>query len=140
LAFGLDSGRERGGTCRLLELIEEHRAEITYDFRSRFNLSVLDIGGSVSFHEAALLVSILLRDTSSWLCASYNKWDYPVSREWIVAAHTYDLLSMVNSGKGKKPKPYPTPMKNLNKQRVGKTDLPFEEAVKILERMNPKET
>jgi len=139
VASGLDSGGRHGGSIKLLELIEEHPAELAYDFRNRFNLSIDDIGDTVSLREAVLLVAVLLRDTSSWLQAAKNEWQYPVSREWLAQAHTFDLLAMANSGKGKKPKPYPTPFPNKNVTKTGKTSRSFDEVKKILEWMNPKE-
>jgi len=79
----------------------------------------------------------LLRDPSSWTQAAKNRWTYPVSREWIVGAHTYDLLARVNSKN--KPKAYPNPFPDKETVRVGKTNLSNEEVKKILARMNPQE-
>lgn len=136
----LDSRCVSGGSLQLLELIEEHPAELAYEMRARFGLSINDIGFSLTFRECLLLVNVLLRDPSSWLQAARHGWEYPVTREWIVASHTYDLLAAVNSGKGKKPKPYPTPFPNRNVTRVGKTDRSVDEVRAILDWMNPKET
>lgn len=136
----MDAGCANGGIFKLRELIEEHPAEIAYDFRHRFNLSAFEIGRSVTWVEAIMLIAVLMRDPSSWLQASYSGWDFPVSREWIVAAHSYDLLAMVNSGKGKKPKPYPNPFPTKSDVRVGKTDLPRGVVVAHLAKMNPKES
>lgn len=136
----MDSGCWRGGSLKLRELIEEHPSELAYDFRSKFNISIEDIGGDVSLKEAAMLTGMLLRDTTSWLQAARNDWQYPVSREWLVASHTFDLLAMANSGKGKKPKPYPTPFANKNITKTGKTTRSFEEVRRILDWMNPKES
>ena len=80
-----------------------------------------------------------MRDPSSWTQAASAGWQYPVSRDWMVAAHTYDLMAVVNSGKGKKPKPYPHPWPDKEQTRVGRTDLPFSEVRAVLDRMNPKE-
>lgn len=136
----MDSGCACGGIFKLRELIEEHPAEFAYDFRHRFNLSMFDIGGPVSWVEAIMLVAVLMRDPSSWLQAAHSGWEFPVSREWIVSAHSYDLLAAVNSGKGKKPKPYPNPFPSANVKRSGKTDLPHDEVVALLRKMNPKES
>ena len=102
-------------------------------------MSIDDIGRAVSYREAALLIAVILRDPESWTQATKAGWTYPVSREWIVASHTYDLLAMANSGKGKKPKPYPNPFPNKDTIRTGKTQLPPQEVRKILDWMNPKE-
>lgn len=133
----MDSGCQRGGILKLRELIEEHPSEIAYDFRSRFGLSVLDIGNGVTWLEATYLVAILLRDPTSWLQAAVNEWEYPVSREWMVAAHSYDLLHAVNSKN--KPKPYPTPWLAEGTQKLGSKHQSRGSVLDKLERMNPKE-
>lgn len=135
----MDSGCTCGGICKLRELIEEHPAEIAYDFRHRFNLSFEDIGVSVSWREAILLTSVLVRDPGSWVCAVWSDWDYPVSREWIVSSHVYDLLAAVNSRKGRRPKPYPNPFPSKSSKRIGKTLKSSREVKRLLALMNPKE-
>lgn len=139
MAVRLDTGCTCGGILKLRELIEEHPAELAYDFRTRFNLSFEDIGYSVTFLEAALLVSVLMRSPDSWLQAVKSGWQYPVSREWIVSSHTYDLHALANSGKGKKPKPYPNPFPDKTKVRTGNTRLSRREVIAVLNKMNPKE-
>jgi len=135
----LDSGCACGGILKLRELIEEHPAELAYDLRSKCGVSIDDVGRSVSYREATLLLAVILRDPESWTQAVKAGWKYPVSREWIVTSHTYDLLAMANSGKGKKPKPYPNPFPDKNTVRTGKTQRPPQEVRKILDWMNPKE-
>lgn len=134
----MDSGCANGGILKLRELIEEHPAETAYDFRSRFGISYTDIGGDVSWIEAIYLVAVLLRDPSSWLQAAKNEWDFPVSREWLVATHTYDLHAAINSKS--KPKPYPTPYPDVNTKRL-KSKAPQDRSSVLakLEKMNPKE-
>jgi hypothetical protein len=136
----MDAGCTRGGICKVLELIEDYPDTLAYDFRSRFNLSIDAIGHTVSWREAILLISVLIRDPSSWLQASWSGWTYPVSREWIVTSHLWDLLANVNSGKGRKPKPYPNPFPSKDAKRSGRTNLPPAEVKKLLARMNPEET
>ncbi len=128
-----------GGICKLRELIEEHPAELAYDLRKLLNLSIFDLGSTISYGESVLLVAMLMREPESWLQAVSNGWDYPVSREWIVTSHLYDLFAMANSGKGKKPKPYPNPFPDRNKDSTGRTDLSPVEAKALLARMNSKE-
>jgi len=96
------------------------------------------VGDKVSFYEACLLTTILLRDPGSHLQAAVAKWKYPVSREWIVAAHAYDLLARVNSKQ--KPKAYPNPFPNKDETKIGRTTKTRSEVRKVLDWMNPKET
>lgn len=138
MALRVDSGGPPGGIERLLGLIEEHPTELAYDFRHRFGLSFEEIGRSVTWKEAVFLTVILMRDPSSWLQAAHSGWKHPVSREWIVGSHTYDLLARVNSKN--KPKPYPNPFPDSERVRSGKTNKTPAEVRKILEWMNPKET
>jgi len=139
VADRVDQGGPAGGILKLRELIEEHPAELAYDFRERFGLSIDDIGDAVPYREAVLLVSVLMRDPASWVQAAANGWKFPVSREWIVLAHNYDLHAQVNAGKKNKPKPYPNPFPAKNSTRTGKTSRPAAEVIDLLARMNPKE-
>ena len=134
----MDSGRITGGSLKLLELIEEHPAELAFDFRRYFGLSIDDIGRGVSLGESVLLVAVLLREPESWTQAAYSGWRHPVSREWIVGAHTYDLLARVNSKQ--KPKPYPNPFPDKDRVRTGRTTKTRTVVRQILDWMNPKET
>jgi hypothetical protein len=85
-------------------------------------------------------VSILVRDPSSWVQAAWSGWQYPVSREWIVSAHLWDLTARLNSGKGRKPKPYPNPFPNTDTVRTGKTNKTTAEVKRLLAKMNPRES
>lgn len=128
-----------GGIFRLLELIDAHPAEFAFDFRSHFHIGFEEIGNSVSYREAILLVTILLRDPDSWLQAAESEWAHPVSREWIINVHTFDMLAAANSKKT--PKPYPTPWPSENTKKIGSTTkMSREDVLQSLERMNPKET
>lgn len=132
----MDTGRTTGGILKLRELIEEHPREIAFDFRHKFGLSYLEIGHSVTYLEAVLLVSKLLEETDSYLQAAVNEWTHPVSRDWIVLTHVYDLLAAVNSKN--KPKPYPTPWPNPNSSKIKpKNKLDRSAVMRNLDRMNP---
>jgi hypothetical protein len=99
---------------------------------------MFDIGETITYFEAVLLVNVLIRETDSWLQARMNDWSYPVSREWIVAAHTFDLITAVNSKK--KAKPYPAPWPDVNVKKIGSGKKQRSDNVRnLLERMNPKE-
>ncbi len=135
----MDSGCTCGGILRLLELYKAHPAEFAFDFRSRFQTSFEQIGVTVSWLEAVYLVSVLMRDPSSWLCAARSEWEFPASREFMVLAHTYDLTARINSKQ--RPKPYPTPWENANKTKIGsKKPQDRNTVLSVLERMNPKES
>lgn len=67
------------------------------------------------------------------MASSLNGWDYPVTREWIVAADTYDLLVAANTRKGRRPKPYPRPKPDGNKSRP-RPSVPPEVAIEALRR------
>lgn len=132
----MDSGRSTGGILRLRELIEEHRPEVAFDFRNRFGISYESIGSDISWTEAILLVSVLIRDPSSWLAAAYSEWEYPVSREWMALAHTYELHSAIAARKS--PKPYPAPWSD-KKNQLGKRNQSSKDVLAKLAQMNPKE-
>lgn len=134
----MDSGRSIGGSLKLRELIEEHTSELAYDFRSKFGLSYLEIGHSVTWLEAYHLILVLMKEPDSWLQASVRKWKYPVTNEWVVAAHTYDLLAHVNSGK-RKPRPYPTPWSTKEDKIRPKHKQSRSSVIDKLKKMNPKE-
>lgn len=59
------AGCVAGGSAGLLDLIEEHRAEFTFDFRRYFRLSLSDIGETITYGEAILLVFELRRESGS---------------------------------------------------------------------------
>lgn len=105
-----------GGIIAVVGLIDDHTAAFVYDFRHRFGLGLSDLGNTIPWAEVVYLVSVLLRDPSSWLQVSINKWHHPISYEWAQNAATYDLLAQVHSKR--KPKPYPRPWATANQ---GKT-------------------
>lgn len=80
----------------------------------------------------------MLREPTSWTQAVRAGWKFPVTREWIVGAHTYDLHARVNSKQ--KPKPYPNPFPDREKVKTGNTTKTPTEVRQILDWMNPKET
>jgi hypothetical protein len=58
-----------------------------------------------------MLIQGLLKDTRAWLFAAVNEWDYPVSREWLIAADQFDLFARANTPKKyqRHLKPHPRP-------------------------------
>ena len=134
---GVDSGGNAGGSLRLRRLISDYPAELASDFRAFYHFGIDDIGKTVSLLEATLLVRMLLRMPESALQAKIAGWDYPITREWVVMAHLWELTAQINSKR--KVKPYPNPFNNNSSSRMGKTDLPSSVVKKILSSMNPKE-
>jgi hypothetical protein len=132
----VDSGSGLGGSLKVRELIADHPAELAYDFRSRFGISYLAIGHDVTYLEAAYLISVLVQIPDSWLSAKIQNWTHPVSHEFIVAAHTYDLLATVNSKK--KPKPYPMPWKPAGQVIIGKKNQSRADVINKLNSMNDR--
>jgi hypothetical protein len=118
-------------------LIAEHPTEFAYDFRTRFGVSVFEIGQGITWLEATHLAAALLKDPTSWAQAAHNNWTHPVSFEWIALAHTYDLHTAVNSKR--KPKPYPTPWADKDSRKLGSKNQSREHVLKMLKRTDPKE-
>lgn len=131
------AGCSTGGILKLRELISEHPAELAYDFRSRFNLSIHAIGYTLRLDEAVMLVAVLLRDPSSWLQAAKFGWKHPVSREWEAIIDHFDLTFAVAAGK--KAQPYPRPWPDANKNVIGGKGVSRADVIERLRNMNPKE-
>lgn len=117
--------------------MREHEAEVAYDFRNKFGLSLEELGKSYTLREAALLISVLVRQTDSQLMAAIERWKFPVTRDWTLLASLFDLTVAANSKKGRTPKPYPRPWPTG--KRVGKT-LDREDAIRRLDAMNKRES
>ena len=126
----MDWGSKPGGILKVLEIIEDHREGFIYDFRSRFSLGLADVGTTAPWDEVVLLVTVLLRDPTSWLHTSVANWAHPISYDWPVLASMYDLHAQVNS-KGK-PKPFPRPWDN--RSNVQSRPMPRADAREILKR------
>lgn len=96
-----------GGILGLILLIEEHRAALRYDWRTRFHLSLDAVPAEVGWSEALDLVRILRADPSSQLAAAVEGWAYPLERvAWMIA----DLIDLEGQkAAGKKWKSYPRP-------------------------------
>lgn len=127
------AGSILGGILWLFELIEEHRPEFAFDFRTKFNLSIEDLGKTYTYREAFLLTAVLMRDTTSWVQAAVNEWRFPASPEWIMQVQSFDAFVAVNS---KNPKP--TPMPWQAPIRSGKPAVSDEKVREILNSMRPE--
>ncbi len=108
--------------------MDDHTAAFTYDFRQRFGVSTSELGKSVSWAECVYLVTVLIRDPSSWLSTAVNNWHHPITYEWAALAAIYDLLAQVYSKR--KPKPYPRPWDGSN--GAGRKGTPRRDAREIL--------
>ena len=113
--------REPGGILGLLDLIEEHRAALRYDWRTRFGRGLDDsVPSDIGWSEALDLVRILRADPASMLAAAMEGWDYPMPREAAILADLYDLQYAKTGAKHRKP--YPRPWETKGKtQRYGNT-------------------
>lgn len=114
----MERRRGAGGIRRLLELIEEHRAPLEYDWRAVFGLPLSSIGRSVSWGEAVRLVDELAADPATHTAAALAGWAHPWSREAALLADLFDLTLAVNA---KNPKPYPRPwvQQGDDRKRIG---------------------
>lgn len=94
-----------GGIWGLLDLIEEHRGAVEYDWRSRFHLGLDSLPESMGWDEAARLALLLRSDPSSAIAAALEGWEFAASREALALYDLFDLEHEVNSKR--KPKPHP---------------------------------
>lgn len=98
-------GLRDGGIFGLLDLIEERRGALEYDFRTRFHIDLSTLPDPMGWDEAARLVTILRADPSSMLAAAVEGWDHPVSREVAVLMDLWDLEAAKTGAK--RPPTYP---------------------------------
>lgn len=96
---------EPGGILGLLDLIEEHRGAVEYDFRARFHLAAEMIGREIGWGEAVRLVRILRADPASMIAAAIEGWDYPLPRGDAVLMDLFDLEFAKTGARGRKPHP-----------------------------------
>ncbi len=95
-------------------------------------MSLSDVPESMGWDEAGRLARILRNDPSSMIAAALEGWDYPISREALVAMDHFDLDAAVNSPRSHKPKPYPRPFKRKDRKRHGDTGGRSREEVEAL--------
>lgn len=62
----------------------------------------------MTWADAALLNRVLLSDTSSWVAAKTEGWQYPVSSEWLILRDLRNWYEAVNAEEGKT-SPWPAP-------------------------------
>lgn len=141
-----------GGIYWFRELEEKHTAALVADFRSHYNLSVFDIGINYTWREGIYLAYAILQDTTSLTFAAHNSWDYPASKEYLALLNLLDTLIQVNTDpKKSKFKPYTRPFDTKQQTQkntsndinddnavLGNTSLSREQAINLLNRMNPR--
>lgn len=121
-----------GGILWLLDLVERARAELTYDLRRILGVSLYDLGFAITYREGIDLCGMLVRNPETWIHAVLNQWEYPVSHEWILAKHSFDLLATVNAEK--RPPEYPAPWIASSRP----TPQPRASVLEKLQKMNPE--
>lgn len=114
-----------------------YEPELTYDLTLLGVSLDIVLAHPSGWHTVALIISMLLRDPTSWLFAACNKWEYPLSREDATLREIFDLVALIHSKR--KPRPYPRPFSitDNEKQRIGSTTLPAAQAMKILDHFSP---
>jgi hypothetical protein len=114
--------------------MDERRAALEYDFRTRFQFALEQVGVDMGWGEALRLIRILRADPSSMLAASVEGWDYPLSRGDAALMDLYDLQHASKSSK--RPKPYPRPYRaEGKKERRG--DAAGRNAAEVLALLRP---
>lgn len=103
-----------GGRRGRLAAVAAHKPATIADLREFFHVDLYRI----NVEELDALITALLAMPHSRLYAALAGWTHPVTREWLLAADTYDLLARANSGK-KKPKPYPRPWPTEHRETFG---------------------
>ena len=107
------AGRRRwaGGILGLLDLIDEHRGALDYDFRARFpglSNGVASMPDEVGWDEGIRLVRILGGDPSSQIAAAMNEWPHPVSHTDVILMDLWDMTAAAaHAGSKKQPPKYP---------------------------------
>lgn len=99
------AGGAPGGIARLLDVIEEHRAALRFDFRDRFGLSLDDAGDGYTFGEALDLVRELVDEQGTRSHAAVRGWAYALSTTNQTLQHLLELYAAVHRDTKKQPKP-----------------------------------
>ena len=112
-----------GGIGWLLDLIEEHRPALEYDWRARFHLPLTVVGTpEMTFGEACRLVAELAQEPDSHTAAALGGWSHPWSWEAAAVADLWDLTAGIHTAKGAHPtmpRPWPTTTSGTRKGNAG---------------------
>lgn len=118
-----------GGIFGFLGLVAAHRGALEHDWRTRFGVSLMSVGQTMTLSEAARQVRALALDPSTHTFAAVNGWSYPVGRDALALLDLFDAYAMVHF---KKPKPLPRPW-DLRREVLGrKTSLTQDEVIAAL--------
>lgn len=74
------AGGPAGGILRLLDVVEEHRPALRFDFRDRFHLALDEVGDTFTYGEALDLVEGLRATLGTRTHAAAADWKYPATR------------------------------------------------------------
>ena len=99
------AGGAPGGIVRLLDVVEEHRAALRFDFRDRFGLSLDDAGDSYTFAEAIDLVLELLDEQGTRSHAAVRGWSYPLSWSSQMLQQMVEMYAAAHRDTKQQPKP-----------------------------------
>lgn len=100
--------RRRGGILGLLDLIDEHRGALEYDWLTRFQRDLDEsVPDYIGWDKAIRLVRIIRSDPGSMLAAAVEGWERPFSRLEAMVADLWDLTFAATGTK--KPQKYPRP-------------------------------
>jgi len=122
----------------LVGLFDEHPQAFAYDWRTRFGVSVTDVGtrAAMTWGEAWHLAGALAGDPSSHVAAAVAGWTHPTDRPAMVLADLYDLLHRVHAKVP--PKPYPRPWSTSESKRTTKPSIPQDLIREALRRRRPE--
>lgn len=99
------AGGAPGGIVRLLDVVEEHRAALRFDFRDRFGLSLDDAGDGYTFGEAIDLALELLDEQGTRSHAAVRGWAYALSTTEQMLQHLVEMYAAWHRDTKKQPQP-----------------------------------
>jgi hypothetical protein len=107
-------GRCAGGSLRLLQLVEEHRPALAFDFRDRIHNSLSAIGDTIAYGEAWDLVTELANEFGTHTHASVHKWEFPARFGELIAVEHAEWTANRYRDREKAPEPitFPRPWRD----------------------------
>lgn len=123
-----------GGTFALLDLIEEHRSAVTWDLRRYLGLSIADLGDTVTWGEATLLITELGKETGSHLFAALAGYRVAASQAELAAVLHAEAFVNAHRDREKHPEPFRLPSPLVDVAEDAPTDVELEQARELLEK------